>query len=226
MRSLFFGSHVATRLLFGLILAALLVSGHTALLLVVSTLMVVLIDAGWSNIARALRVLRWFVLPILLLHLIFSGGERIWPESGLPFSLEGLKAGVMLSLHLLTFYSLAMLLSRLLLRDEMLAVVASLPVAGRRLYPYTLSMYTVRSVVQSALNEYRSQFQLRRHWLQAGVMLASLLQQVLATSSTCSALLWLRWPAGSHGGFGCLQWRRELPVLMAGGIVLGVSWLI
>lgn len=225
MRGRFFSSHVATRLLFGLTLFGLLATGQIGLLLIVSALLIVMLDESWRNLVRALRVLRWFLVPILLLHLVFSGGERLWPESGLPLSLEGLKTGLWLSLKLMTFYSLAMLLSRLLLREELLSLLAALPKVGARLYPYTLSMHIVRQSVQLSLNQFRQQFQLRRDWRRTGVMLASLLHQMLRAASSCTHLLWLRWPTVPHRTPGRMCLKNELPVLVASGMLWGLTWL-
>lgn len=226
MRDWFFSSHVATRLLFGLGLAGLLVAGHAVILLIVSTLLVVMLDHGWRNIVRALRVLRWFLIPILVLHVVFSGGERLWPEWGMPLSLDGLKAGIWLCLKLMTFYSLAMLLSRLMRREEVLSLLAALPNLGARLYPYTLSMHIVRHSVQSSLNQFRAQFQLRRDWRRSGIMLSSLLHQMFNASSFCSRTLWLRWPTAAHSPMGPMNLKNELPLLVAGALLLGLSCLM
>jgi len=201
------------------------IAGNQLLALVASALLVIWLDRSWINIRRAMSVIKWFVFPIILLHVLFAGGERIWPESGIPLSLDGLRAGISLSLMLVTFFMVAMFVSRLWLQPEVLAMAASLPWAGHRMIPFLISMVAVRSAVRFQLEQFRQQFYLRRDWRHAGVLLTSMLQRILAVSVTCTHAVWLRWPASLQMSGRTTYWRNDLWVLsvaaalLAGGLI-------
>lgn len=223
---LFYRSHPLSRLLLGVAVVALLASGDRSVLLMVSVALVALIDGGWRNIRRALAVLRWLIIPILLLHLLMTGGERLWPESGLPLSLDGLRIGAHLSLNLLTYYSVAMLVSRLWRQDELLAYAPRVPYIGRYLFPYLLALPAVRGAVQGSLLRFKQQFDLRLAWRQAGILLTSLLRHMLMVSAKCSQGIWLRWhhAAQTLTTVDHSPWH-ELPVVILAIGLLGVVWL-
>ncbi|HXH72511.1 MAG TPA: hypothetical protein VNI58_06850 [Mariprofundaceae bacterium] len=225
VHALFYDSHPLSRLLLGMAVVVLLASGSVAILLAVSGAMVVMIDGGWRNVRRSLAVLRWLIVPIILLHLLLTGGERLWPQSGLPLSLDGLRTGAILSLNLLTFYIVAMLFSRLWRQEELLAYASKIPLAGRRMFPYLLAMPAVRGAVQGALQGYRRQFDLRRAWSQSGVLLASMLRHMSDVSIVCSQIVWLRWHAVLSAPRKQWSLRADMPVVVLAIALLGGAWL-
>ncbi len=70
------------------------------------------LDDHARSLRQAWLLLRWLLLPLLLLHALFTPGALYW--SGLPFTQEGVAAGVGLGVHLTAMVLAAMLFSRLL----------------------------------------------------------------------------------------------------------------
>jgi len=191
---LVYRSHPVSRFLLALAAVSMAVAGNHLLALAVSAVLVYWIDGSSINIRRAMSVMKWLVVPIILLHVLFGGGERIWPASGLPLSLDGLRAGIILSLMLATYYLMAMFISRLWRQREVLAMAVALPWAGRRLFPFLVSLIAIRSAVHSQLEQFRQQFSLRRQWSRAGLLLTTVLLRMFQISASCSQAVWLRWP--------------------------------
>lgn len=142
--SLIVSMHTASRLFIGitfLLTAVLNRSVVLALLQLSLFILVLLIYAdGWRRILRAMTLLRWLLLPIILLHALFTPGALIIAGMAWPVSVEGLQAGFWFSLHLLVIFFAAMLFSQLLTRREWISVVLKTPLLGRAILPYALLM--------------------------------------------------------------------------------------
>lgn len=225
VRTLFYGSHPLTRLFLGVAILGFLLAGHMLMLLAVAVVLVVAIDGGWRSILRSLAVLRWLVVPILLLHLLLTGGERLWPQTGLPLSKDGLVTGAVLSLNLMTFYIAAVLVSRLWRQNELLTYAPKLPYFGRRLLPYLLALPAVRRTVQGTLWRFKQQFELRRAWRQSGVLLTAILRHMFEISVICSRCVWLRWHDATPTPRAPWVLRSDLPVGLLGILLLGGACL-
>jgi len=187
-------SHPFSRFVLAAAAIVMVFAGSKPVAFAVILMLVAWIDGTWLNIRRAMSALKWFIFPIILLHMLFASGERIWPETGLSLSLDGLKAGMVLSLVLATYYLLAMFVSRLWRQNEVFALAERLPFAGRLMYPFLVSLLAVRSAVRNDLEQFRQQFLLRRQWRHAGVLLTTILHRMFSLSTACSRVVWLRWP--------------------------------
>lgn len=220
------------RLVFASGLAAAALSAHSLywqlMLIMLAMLCVRLLDGGWRSVRRLASLLQWFLIPILLFHLLLSPGERLFPGSGLPLSVDGLRLGLFLSLRLALFFLVAMTISRLWRRDEWLYYAARLPAVGERIYPYLLCLAPLAASVQAELRRYRSLWRLRSDWRRLGEMLYALIRHALARSAPQARQLWLRWPASPvllHGdGNAPAGGRRAMEILL---VVMGVSgWVL
>lgn len=89
---------------------------------------------------RALSLLRWLVLPIILLHAFFTPGALILSGMAWPVSIEGLQSGLWFSLHLIVIFFAAMLFSRLLTQKEWINGSLKIPRMGHSMVPYALLM--------------------------------------------------------------------------------------
>jgi len=153
-------AHPLGRMLFaaGLIAAVLLVRRDISLLLPLLALSVSLLywmSSSWQPVMRAARLLLWLVIPVLLLHLIFTPGALIWPGSFFPLSREGLHEGLWLGLRLCALFYAAMLLSRSLSREEWSYYCLALPYPGVAIFPYVRLSLPMREMVSRALAESR-----------------------------------------------------------------------
>ncbi|OIO68520.1 MAG: hypothetical protein COW19_01270 [Zetaproteobacteria bacterium CG12_big_fil_rev_8_21_14_0_65_55_1124] len=144
----------------GLFAAVLLINRDVPFLLAALGCIVLLLQqtcASWQPLLRAARLLLWLLLPILLLHLLFTPGQLLWPGSGIPLTREGLYEGCWLALRLCTLFYAGMLLSRSLRREEWAFYSLSLPYIGSRLLPYVKLASPMRALVSSCMAEARQQ---------------------------------------------------------------------
>jgi len=195
---IFFCSHPASRVLFGFVMLFLsLISTSIWLcfiLAVIAAGMIRLLDGNWITCLRVLGLLRWFVIPILLLHLLFTPGQLLWPGFPVAVSREGLVQGIWLSIHLISIYILAILVFRLLRREEWMRFLLLMPGIGERLMVHVLMMISMKSHMAELLSFLRQQYGLRHHWKKTPLLLISAFRQALADASAYAQMLWLRWP--------------------------------
>jgi len=195
---IFFCSHPASRFLSGFAMLFLsLITTSVWLCLVLAVLaagMIRLLDGDWTRCLRVLGLLRWFVIPILLLHLLFTPGQLLWPGFPVAVSREGLVQGIWLSIHLTSIYILAILVFRLLRREEWLRFILIMPGIGERLMVQALMMMSMKNHMTELLSLLRQQYGLRHHWKKTPLLLISAFRQALADASAFAQMLWLRWP--------------------------------
>jgi len=193
-----FGSHAASRLMMGfglLFLAIMTTSIWSGLLLVMLAVVIIrLLDGNWSTSLRLLRLLRWFVIPILLLHMLFTPGQLLLPGWPIGVSREGLRQGLWLSIHLSSIYTMAMLMFRLLVHAEWLRLLMLLPRFGERMMVQMFMMMSMKQYMGMLLSYLRQQFRLRDDWKKMPLVLMAAFRQALADASTHAQMLWLRWP--------------------------------
>ncbi len=192
------GAWLPARLLLGsglLLLAVSVASFPAALLLTLVTLLLVrLLDGQWLSVLQLFGLLRWFVIPILLLHMLFTPGQLLLPGWEIGVSREGMRLGAWLSLHLTAIYTTAMLGFRLLSRREWLQLLLRLPYIGQRLGVHALMIFSMQHLILDILNRFRRLFRLRRDWRRAPALLMAAFRHALAESGLQARLLWLRWP--------------------------------
>jgi len=193
-----FGSHVASRLIMGfglLFLAITTTSILSGLLLAMLAVVIIrLLDGNWLTSLRLLRLLRWFVIPILLLHILFTPGQFLLPGWPITVSREGLMQGMRLSIHLTSIYTIAILMFRLLAHAEWLRLLMLLPRFGERIMVQALMMMSMKQYIGKLLSHLRQQFRLRTDWKNTPLVLMTAFRQALADASTHAQMLWLRWP--------------------------------
>lgn len=195
---MFFCSYPVSRLLLGFALLFLSLTTTSIwlclFLAVISAAMIRLLDGNWTTSLRVLGLLRWFILPILLLHTLFTPGQLLLPGFPIAVSREGLVQGMWLSVHLITIYAMAMLLFRLLSRDEWLRFILLLPGIGERLMVQVLMMVSMKNHMAELLSYLRQQYGLRHDWKKMPLLLMSAFKQALIDASAYAQMLWLRWP--------------------------------
>jgi len=188
----------ASRLLFGagLLCMAVFVQsiGISVFLLLLSVTLICFLDGHTLTTIRLLRLLRWFVVPIILLHALFTPGQLLWPEFFIAISWEGLTQGLKLSIHLSVIFFVAMLMFHLLKRAEWLSYLLALPYVGKHLATYVWMMSCMKMNNGRLLGDLRCQFRLRKDMKRAPLLLMSAFRKSLNDASEHACLLWLRWP--------------------------------
>ncbi len=221
----------------GLLLFAITTTSFVAaaVLSVSAAVIMRILDGSWITTLRLLRLLRWFVLPILLLHLLFTPGQLLMPGWPLPVSREGLMQGLWLSLHLITIYAVAILMFRLLKQHEWLGLLMRLPRGGELLLIRALMLISMKKQITELLLHLRQQYRLRRNWKQLPLLFMALFKRALTDAGMHAQALWLRWPQqpsialSMADGPCCITPSAMLLSLLwavCGGVGLLSPWLI
>lgn len=158
-----------------------------------------MLDAGCRTVIRLLRLLRWFVVPIFLLHALLSPGELVLPGSPVPLTWEGMSQGLWLGIHFCAIFIVAMLMFRLLLRSEWLYGLLSMPLVGKRSLVYLLMIAAMRKNIVEQLSHMKQQWKLRPDWRSAAGFVLASFRMALAAGKEQAWMLWLRWPEYKAG---------------------------
>jgi len=203
----------------------------SVLYLTLSVYMIRILEGEWLTVVRLLRLLRWFVLPIFLLHSLLSPGQLIF--AGLPMTWEGVNQGMWLSVHLGSIFAAALLLSRLLQRSEWLQAIMLLPFAGKRIIVFLMMMTAMQIHITDQLRHLKQQWNLRSDWQMTAVFLLASFRMALAVGREQARMLWLRWPetgSGMHMNMAACEqntsyrWTLSLVWLCAGFVGIVVAW--
>ncbi|OIO73088.1 MAG: hypothetical protein CO187_00670 [Zetaproteobacteria bacterium CG_4_9_14_3_um_filter_53_7] len=199
---LFYTASVWLRWLACFALLLLSITSHLVVLnlclIVVATLLIRGLDGHWQKLVHMLRLLRWFVFPILLLHLMFSPGQLMFPDYGLPLTWQGLQQGGWLSLHLVCIFMVAMLMFRALNNSEWNRLLLTLPFAGKHLAVYLFMLAPMRQRISHDLHILKQQWTLRRDWSKFPLLILTAFRLALTSAADQVQLLWLRWPQFLH----------------------------
>lgn len=221
-------AHWSARLCAGLILLLLAIRLQSILassvMIVLCVLLLWRLDRSWRTVVASARLLRWLVVPILLMHALFTHGELLW--SGLPLTREGVLTGLRLSLHLSAIFVAALVLFRVLHRYQWVRLLAAMPGAAR-LLPHFHLLMSMREQMMQRLAHLRDQWRLRRRWRELHLLLLAAFVTALRASRLQADMLWLRWPQGSlEGAVERWRWSSTL-ILLCLTLVLagGFAWM-
>ena len=190
--------HPLSRGLAGLTLlltAALNGSLHVALIqLFITVSLLLMLASGTKALWESIRLLGWLIIPILLLHALFTPGKLLLKGADVPISVEGLQLGGWLALHLACIYLSALVFSRLLAKSEWIGLMLLLPRWGERLIPYVL-------LLESGLDKNRKIVRCEYDRWSAGgkkirelpVHIISTLTNVMNENGKSAAELWNEW---------------------------------
>ncbi|MDQ6950636.1 MAG: hypothetical protein Q9M26_03115 [Mariprofundales bacterium] len=181
---------------------------------------------------RLWRMLRWLLLPVLLLHLFLTPGTLLAPQ--LPWSptIEGVKMAAWLSLHLVAWLISAWLLMALISMREWQSLLYYLPYVGRSWSQLLQRIPPILHGLQARLQLLRYRWQLERGRLRDIPHLAvAVVGQVFAIGDLRAEAHWLRgnsrgvsqpWPQTNrpHNG-----WLNPL-LLLCGTLPLCAKWLV
>ena len=190
------------------------------LMLLPSLAILRLMVGSWESCRNAWRVLRWLLVPIVLLHLIFTPGAYVFPQLGGP-SYEAVYTAVRLSLRLGLIFMAGMILSRVLNVREWSDALLAMPWVGPRLFPYVRLMFPMRTSMERFVRSYQQHWRLRRRRFSAddlAALLSGLFTQVMEWSRRQGAILWLRWGDQEKGGFDAAMDIRSWLLALFGGM--------
>ncbi|MDX8396943.1 MAG: hypothetical protein R8K49_01355 [Mariprofundaceae bacterium] len=130
--------------LIAIILLVLVFSPHSLLegLFILSWLVILLytlcfdIKSLCHTLLKSWRLLRWILLPTLLLHILFTPGEMIFHGFVLALSYEGMLLGLSLSLHLCQIFLAALVLGQLFPISLWYRMIVRFPYLDHYCQPY------------------------------------------------------------------------------------------
>ncbi len=229
LASIFYSAHLMPRLLLGLSLLTLAtLAVEIALGLLLSSIAIILIyfvEQSWRRVVRILKLLRWCIVPILLLHILFSSGQYLFPGMPIPLTREGLMRGLQLSIHLSSIFFSASFLFLCLRQHEWFKFILALPfIHHEKSVSYMLTMMPMRNSVKAVVDGFQQQWHLRKHWKDVPLLLVSIFRSTLAAASDQAEQLWLRWPSSSQFSDRVVRGKR-FEIVMANMLCVGAGLL-
>ncbi len=174
------------------------------------------LDGGAQRLRRLAGLLPWFVLPILLLHALFTPGE--WLLAGVPLSHEGIARGTWLALHFCNIFLAAMLLGCCLVPAEWMGLLSRVPGA----LPVVKMLLLMRGRIGGMIAMLAQQWRIMGRMRCLPALLIAAVRQCLDESRSVARAMWLRWPPGfpapDDGLVRIGAIGREDVVLILGGI--------
>jgi len=165
-----------------------------------------LLHGNFAPLIRLFMLLRWFLLPILIIHGLFSPGELLIKNFPFPITWEGVWQGVWIGVHFTALFLAAMLLANLLRQREWLALLAAVPLLNKHICEYMIMLAMMNRRISDLLGQTNRQWLLRKKWSYAPAMLIGAMRQSIAAGRDQSHVAWLRWPANPY------VWMRSGPV--------------
>jgi len=190
--------HIASRLFVGATFLLAAVVNHTTAValfqLILSLFVLLQFESGRQRIIRALSLLRWLVIPIILLHALFTPGALVMAGMAWPVSVEGLQAGFWFSLHLIVIFFAAMLFSLLLTQSEWINSSLKTPLIGHALVPYTLLMNRCWNHIRSMLSDEYAVWRKEKQGLRMLLLHLSIMPvRALTQSREVASDIWNDW---------------------------------
>ncbi|MDX8403725.1 MAG: hypothetical protein R8K54_04880 [Mariprofundaceae bacterium] len=190
--------HIGSRLFAGIsfLMTAALNNTVTVALIQLTLFILILInlEQGYFTLQKSAKLLRWLIIPIVLLHALFTPGELIITGMAIPVSIEGLKSGLWFAFHLTVIFFSAIVFSRLLTNREWIRSVLKLPFIGVKVLPYALLLERGWSRIKTMLqDEYAAWKEHEKGMRSFALHLASLPVKALKQSSVHADELWNNW---------------------------------
>jgi len=176
--------------------------------LLISVSLLIIMTSGGSLLKESARLLCWLVVPILLLHALFTPGELLVKGMAIPVSIEGVQLGGWFALHLMVIFLSALVFSRLLSKEEWISFMLRVPGWGEKAVPYILllepGLKKSREIVR---REYADWCACGKKFRQFPVHINIALTDTLNENRKDASELWHDWdqrvlsiPDGSHSG--------------------------
>jgi len=190
--------HTASRLFVGatFLMTAVLNNLFTVALIQLLLFMLILLryQDGSRRAIRALLLLRWLVVPIILLHALFTPGALIISGMAWPISVEGIESGLWFSFHLVVVFFAAMLFSILLTQKEWIDTSLKVPLIGHRVLPYAMLLDKCWSRIRKMLGDEFSSWRKEQKGLRHLVLRLSIMpSEALKVTHEIANEVWNNW---------------------------------
>lgn len=229
----FYHCHFLARLIFGLGFFAAAIFSQQALLAVVQCVVGCIIlrwlQGDWKTVTQAWRMLRWLMIPIILLHLLFTPGTMLFAGSPVMLSSEGLRQGIWLSLHLAAIFLSALIVARMWLREEWLHHICAMSIPGNRLHAHLMLLYPLQRNVLALIRAHQMRWRLHGSMSTLGPVAMALLRATIASGKAQARALWLRWHDDIHEAPSRSVTAPAAPVSMLGSsccALFGGAWFL
>lgn len=183
-----------------------------------------LVTGSFTIHMQAWRLLRWLIIPICILHLLFTPGTLLFPGSGIPLSVEGGRLALWLSLRLALLFYAALLLSRALSVQEWIGFISAIPVIGPRMRSYLYLFTPMYHAMSELTRRYRDMWLLRGQKRSLGMLLTAMMQEVMGIGSRLAESVWLRWDGGVRR-FDMGIDGLSVACIGIGGLSVALAWL-
>ncbi|MDQ6964015.1 MAG: hypothetical protein Q9M13_03745 [Mariprofundales bacterium] len=186
---------LSTRLLFGcsLLLSAIFATTHSQALL---TLLIAVVTApllkDLSKLWRAMRHLRWLLMPIVLLHLLFTPGMLLLPSAVWSPTVEGVDAAIWLSLRLINWFIAGWIAAHLVSYQEWQQLLTRLPRGGGQWGSILISLPPMLHRCRQIMMQMRWRWQLEGGgWRDIAPLASTMVAVMLAQGALQAEAYWL-----------------------------------
>jgi len=162
--------------------------------LLISVSLLIVMTSGGRLLKESIRLLSWLVIPILLLHALFTPGELLIKGMAIPVSVEGIQLGGWFAFHLIAIFLSALVFSRLLSKDEWISFMLQIPGWGERLVPYALLLESgLKKNGEIVRQEYSNWQSCGKKLRQLPIHITTALTDTLNESGKDASELWHDW---------------------------------
>jgi len=163
---------------------------------------------GATPLLKSAKLLAWLVIPIVLVHSLYSPGAIILPQFAIPISMEGAKTGAGLSLHLCLLFFAALLFSRQVEKGEWYLMAVRIPRFGNRIITYIILLDQcgdeIRAIIKDVMIEWKAN---SGNLSKYAEILATMPSSILKKSDEIAESIWRDWD-DLESGFASLTMVR------------------
>lgn len=161
--------------------------------MLVAIVLLQLVDGSSRRLIRAGRLLQWIVLPMILIHALFSPG-RLIDFGWLHISVDGAIFGGWLAFHFVTIFMAALLFFRILTTDEWVHLIAMTPSFRTQLLTYMVLARSLRTEMATIIARYRRVWQQGRKGIgRLFLILLLIIRRVMDTGKIQAGRVWHEW---------------------------------
>jgi hypothetical protein len=165
-----------------------------AIQLLISVSLLIVMTSGGRLLKESIRLLCWLVIPILVLHALFTPGELLVKGAAIPVSIEGIRLGGWFAFHLVAIFLSALVFSRLLSKEEWISFMLRMPGWGERLVPYALLLQSgLKKSGEIVRREYASWYSCGKKLRQLPIHITTALTDTLNENRKDASELWHDW---------------------------------
>ncbi len=197
--------------------------------LLISVSLLVVMTSGRRLLKESTRLLCWLVIPILLLHALFTPGELLVKGTAIPVSIEGIQLGGWFAFHLVAMFLSALVFSRLLSKEEWISFMLRIPRWGERLVPYVLLLESgLKKNREIVRREYSNWHSCGKKMGQLPIHITTALTDTLNENRKDASELWHDWDRRVLSVMDGSQPEKQIRPMATTAIVIATTivWMI